>query len=252
MKWWGPRDHKSTPEMYGRSQGIWEIYRPNLPLTMDIHLCKPGGKREGPFTLERINKDLAAGKYSGSDYWAWHQGLPEWVPLYSLPGVAEKSGAPGAAEQEAPQAETAPAAIAPPPGSAESEGPGATQPAESEKIPSGMAFPALERIFILTSGDGPVAAQSAATSAMLEKITGEASDTVRANVPRDVVGRCDILAGLKGQGSTPGAVWRKMAALRPELLQQAREGAYRICIRNFPIDNGDLVSVFLFYNKQKL
>ncbi len=55
---------------------------------MQIHLSKPGGGREGPYTLEQIKKDLAAHKYRDSDYWAWHEGLTEWVPLYSLPGIA--------------------------------------------------------------------------------------------------------------------------------------------------------------------
>ena len=54
---------------------------------MQIHLSKPGGQREGPYTLEQINRDLAALKYRDTDYWAWHEGMAEWVPLYALPGV---------------------------------------------------------------------------------------------------------------------------------------------------------------------
>src|SRR5215471_6342736 len=54
---------------------------------MNIHLSKPGGQREGPFTLEQINQDLAAQKYHDSDYWAWYEGLNEWVPLHQVPGV---------------------------------------------------------------------------------------------------------------------------------------------------------------------
>jgi hypothetical protein len=55
---------------------------------MQIHLSRPGGGREGPYTLEQIKKDLAAHKYRDTDYWAWHEGLTEWVPLYSLPGIS--------------------------------------------------------------------------------------------------------------------------------------------------------------------
>ena len=55
---------------------------------MQIHLSKPGGGKEGPYTLEQIKKDLAAHRYRDSDYWAWHEGLTEWVPLYSLPGIS--------------------------------------------------------------------------------------------------------------------------------------------------------------------
>ena len=54
---------------------------------MNIHLSKPGGQREGPFTVEQINHALAARKYQDTDYWAWHEGLTEWVPLHSVPGV---------------------------------------------------------------------------------------------------------------------------------------------------------------------
>src|SRR3954470_20457958 len=54
---------------------------------MQIHLSKPNGHREGPFTVEEINRDLASRKYSDSDYWAWYEGLSSWVPLHSVPGV---------------------------------------------------------------------------------------------------------------------------------------------------------------------
>ena len=53
-----------------------------------IYLAKPGGQKEGPYTLEQINRDLAANKYSDADFWAWHEGLPAWMPLHSVPGVA--------------------------------------------------------------------------------------------------------------------------------------------------------------------
>ena len=62
---------------------------------IQIHLSKPGGHREGPYTLEQINHDLAARKYLDTDYWAWHEGLTEWVPLYALPGVVA-NGTPAA------------------------------------------------------------------------------------------------------------------------------------------------------------
>jgi len=55
---------------------------------MQIYLAKPGSQKEGPFTLEDINQDLAAGKYTHNDYWAWYDGLPQWLPLYEIPGVA--------------------------------------------------------------------------------------------------------------------------------------------------------------------
>src|SRR5271169_4979163 len=54
---------------------------------LQIYLAKPGGQREGPYTLDQINADLAARKYSTSDFWAWHEGLPQWGPLYAIGGV---------------------------------------------------------------------------------------------------------------------------------------------------------------------
>jgi hypothetical protein len=61
---------------------------------MEIYLSKPGGQRQGPYTLEQINRDLVARKYGDTDYWAWREGLSEWVPLYSLPGIAVAAEAP--------------------------------------------------------------------------------------------------------------------------------------------------------------
>src|SRR5436190_12089666 len=58
---------------------------------MQIHLSKPGGQREGPFTVEEINRDLAARKYSDNDYWASYDGIGSWVPLHSVPGVKAPS-----------------------------------------------------------------------------------------------------------------------------------------------------------------
>jgi len=43
-----------------------------------------------------------------------------------------------------------------------------------------------------------------------------------------------------------------MSALRPELVQRAKEGAYRTCVRTFSTEASDVVAVFLFYNKEKL
>jgi hypothetical protein len=42
----------------------------------------------GPYTLEQVNADLAARKYRDDAFWAWHEGLPAWVPLYSVGGVS--------------------------------------------------------------------------------------------------------------------------------------------------------------------
>src|SRR4051812_23852873 len=59
---------------------------------MQIHLSKPGGQREGPFTVEQVNRDLAAGRYNDNDYWAWYEGLASWIPLHSVPGIKAHGG----------------------------------------------------------------------------------------------------------------------------------------------------------------
>src|SRR6266576_749783 len=84
----------------------WSLRLRCLLRTMQrIYLAKPGGQREGPYTLEQINHDLATKKYSDADFWAWHEGLPSWMPLYSLSGVSAK-----AATVAVPEAEPQPVA----------------------------------------------------------------------------------------------------------------------------------------------
>src|SRR5260370_30857735 len=65
--------------------------------TMKLHLSKPGGHREGPFTIEQIKSDLAARKYHDTDYWAWHEGLSDWVPLHSVAELSAEAVASKAA-----------------------------------------------------------------------------------------------------------------------------------------------------------
>jgi GYF domain 2 len=72
---------------------------------MQIYLAKPGGNRVGPFTLDQIKQDLAARKYRDTDFWAWHEGMTEWMPLYALP---EMSKTPAPATPSAPVTPAAP------------------------------------------------------------------------------------------------------------------------------------------------
>ncbi len=221
---------------------------------MQIHLCKPGGQREGPYTLEQINADLAANRYSDSDYWAWHEGLSDWVPLHSLPGIGEvpPSGTATAAPAEASADEPGTAGTEPVPDGATVEIDSSLGTVETDKLSSGMPFAALEHSFLLTSGPGPSSVRSQTTERMLQQIIGEDLEALRQQVPRDVIAECKILEEVQGQGPTPPAVWQKLAALRPELLKQARNGLFRVCVRSFRIETGDIVSVVLFYNKEKL
>jgi len=110
---------------------------------MQIHLSKPGGQREGPFTLEQIVHDLAAHKYRDTDYWAWHEGLPEWVPLYALPGVSGTTeAAPGPAAPSEPEELITPAKPGLPPADAAVAAPSPAAP-RPQPQPARPATPAL-------------------------------------------------------------------------------------------------------------
>ena len=259
---------------------------------MKIHLSKPGGQREGPFTVEEINRDLAARKYHDTDYWAWHEGLTNWVPLHSVPGICpggsvaaspshaaepEQRPEPGdtvvvshasargkrvESPMEADSQETsggtvvlacdtaaATAESSPEEPDTELEGQGS---APQPQLGSGMSFAALEQIFMLTTGEGQTASRSAVTAGMLEAVTGEEFTIIRQNVPRHVMIHCEFLEKMRGGGPIPEEAWRALARLNPDLVRQARQGLFRVCVRSFPLETGDMVSLFLFYNKHKL
>jgi hypothetical protein len=199
---------------------------------MQIHLSKPGGQREGPYSLEQIRQDLAANKYRDADYWAWHEGLTEWVPLYQLPGIHEK-------------ADPVPAAS---PVTVPAEEP----PALSRQLSSGMPVSALEQIFVFTTGDGPSTWESPSVVRMMKEIIGEDPGTLREGLRRDVIGRCAADELLKPDGSISDAAWRAMAAHRPAIVQQARDRLCRVCVRTFRAEADAIVAAVLFYNKQKL
>ena len=85
---------------------------------------------------------------------------------------------------------------------------------------------------------------------MLQEIIGEDWSTVRDKVPRDVFGRCNIGERVRSEGKVPPSAWRAMSAIKPALIQRAREGEYRTCVRTFAIETGEVVAVFLFYGSQ--
>lgn len=55
------------------------------------------GVQTGPFPLEHVRSGLAGGTYQPSDL-AWHEGAPGWLPLSTIPGIANHTppGLPGA------------------------------------------------------------------------------------------------------------------------------------------------------------
>jgi hypothetical protein len=76
---------------------------------MQIHIARDG-KQLGPFSLEEINRQVAAGTLSLSDN-AWYEGAAGWVPLSAVPGV---TGAPASSSASIPPA-TSPSVTAVPP-----------------------------------------------------------------------------------------------------------------------------------------
>ena len=79
---------------------------------MQIHIARDG-KQLGPFSLEEINRQLAAGTLSLSDN-AWYEGASGWAPLSTVPGVATGAASTAATTSAAatPSAAPAPAAAA--------------------------------------------------------------------------------------------------------------------------------------------
>jgi hypothetical protein len=53
---------------------------------MQIHIARDG-KPIGPFSLDDVNRQLAAGTLSLSDQ-AWYEGAAGWAPLSTVPGVS--------------------------------------------------------------------------------------------------------------------------------------------------------------------
>jgi len=49
----------------------------------------------GPFSLEEVNRQLAAGSLGLSDL-AWYEGIPNWIALSQVPGVGAAIALPGA------------------------------------------------------------------------------------------------------------------------------------------------------------
>ena len=56
---------------------------------MQVHIARDG-KQLGPFSLEEINRQLAAGTLNLTDN-AWYEGAAGWAPLSSVPGVTAVS-----------------------------------------------------------------------------------------------------------------------------------------------------------------
>jgi hypothetical protein len=108
------------------------VSRPQHTYEMQIHIAR-SGRAMGPFSLEEVNRQLAAGTLSLSDQ-AWYEGAAGWAPLSTVPGVSS-SGPTGSTSPSPSQADATtpgvPAVTAPTVG-----GPVTTIPA-----PSGQTEP---------------------------------------------------------------------------------------------------------------
>jgi hypothetical protein len=76
--------------------GLGEDQRPGAPFishtTVMYHITR-NGVQQGQYTLEQIKSMLASGSLNGNDL-AWQDGMAEWQPLSSLPGVGSFGGPP--------------------------------------------------------------------------------------------------------------------------------------------------------------
>ncbi len=80
---------------------------------MEIRVNR-AGQEFGPYLIKEIKDYLKAGNLRFSDM-VWFQGLPEWVPLSSIPGVSEGIESLGAAAPPPPKPPPAPASAPPTP-----------------------------------------------------------------------------------------------------------------------------------------
>jgi uncharacterized RDD family membrane protein YckC len=79
----------------------------------EIHINR-SGTQFGPYLLKELKDYLKAGNLRFSDL-VWFEGVPEWVPLSKIPGVADGLSSLGSAAPPPPKPPPAPAAPASPP-----------------------------------------------------------------------------------------------------------------------------------------
>jgi len=227
---------------------------------MQVYLAKPGGQKQGPFTLEQLKKDLAAHKYDDGDFWAWHDGLPEWKPLYEIPGISIRPGSTASASSSInPGSHPEPVLIDSASGktlSTTASEPGISTPAlevspasdADSRIASGRPVTALAHIFVLTTGDNPEVFASPSIGAMLEQTVGCAVAEVRKSVPVDIIikAKTSAMQSLCG-GSVPDSVWRTLSGIAAPISSQAQDGMLHLCLRTFPSESQDVVALLAFY-----
>lgn len=76
---------------------------------MKIHVSA-AGQQQGPHDVAEVNAMLANGSLPSLSSLAWHEGLTEWVPLATIPGIVIPGTPATAAPRPAPAANPAPGA----------------------------------------------------------------------------------------------------------------------------------------------
>ena len=64
---------------------------------MDIYITR-NGQQLGPYSVHEARRNLRAGVIGSSDL-AWHDGLSEWVPLSTIPGITMIAQSPTSSPQ---------------------------------------------------------------------------------------------------------------------------------------------------------
>ena len=101
---------KSDKRFFGFRFGLTLFPRAKHTCGMQIHIARDG-KQLGHFSLEEINRQLAAGTLSLSDN-AWYEGASGWAPLSTVPGVTPGAASPAATTPAAATPRVAPAPTA--------------------------------------------------------------------------------------------------------------------------------------------
>lgn len=85
--------------------------RPQHTREMQIHIAR-NGQPTGLFSLEEVNRQLAAGTLSLSDQ-AWYEGAAGWAPLSTVPGVSNSPSGATPPQPTGPTTPSVPAATVP-------------------------------------------------------------------------------------------------------------------------------------------
>lgn len=118
--------------------------------------------------------------------------------------------------------------------------------------PAALPFSALEHLFVFTTGGKKSVWESPVAVQKFREWVGQDLATVRQNVSRDVVYRCDPTTLLGSEGTLSESAWQVMAARQPALVDKQRKGGSQLRVRTFCVESGTVVALALFYDANKL